>query len=233
MKVSCPQCGGNNQIEIPDTFTKCSFCKNSLYIDIDEITVVYSFNPTIDSSQLMMYLKRDFDKIGFNEKIEICDSKPVYFPFWQIEGSNKLSRGSSAFPEESIIFPSGEKIFFEPQQAVGKNIEIKDIDTQPEISKGRTLLYVPYFKVIILFNNQRYSFFINAVNGEVQGDPIPYISSDKTSILFPLFIAIFILFLIINSIFNNMGIALVSSVFLLFMFFQISLNLLEKKYYKK
>ncbi|HLP46293.1 MAG TPA: hypothetical protein VK469_10115, partial [Candidatus Kapabacteria bacterium] len=69
MKLTCPQCSAESQVDIPDAFARCEFCKSTLYIDIDEITVVYSFTPTVETQQLGMFLKRDFDKTGFNEAI--------------------------------------------------------------------------------------------------------------------------------------------------------------------
>lgn len=233
MKLTCPNCGGNNQIEIPDTFTRCEFCKNSLYIDIDEITVVYSFTPIIEANQLGMYLKRDFEKMGFNEAIEIIHSVPAYFPFWHTEGSGMLERASVHFPEENIKIPSVEKMFFDSSTAIEKNIEFFSIDTQPEESEKRTLYYVPFFQVSILFNRKNFTFFINAVNGEVKGDPIPYISSQNTFKLFPLFITIFLLFLAINSVFNNMLVVMPLCLVVLYLFYHASLQTLEKKYHKK
>ena len=233
MKLICPQCSANNQIEIPDAFAKCEACESSLYIDIDEITVVYSFTPAIESDKLIMYLKRDFEKTGFNEKIEIRNAAPAYFPFWHVEGSRKLERAGSHFQEETIEIPSGEKVFFDSSGVVEKNIEIIDIDTQPKESKKRTLYYVPFFQVDLLFNRENYSFFINAVNGEVKGDPIPYISSEKTFKLFPLFITIFLLLLIITSVFDNILVVMLLCLVTMFIFYQVSRRLLEKEFYKK
>jgi len=233
MKLTCPQCSANNQIDIPDAFAKCEACGSSLYIDIDEITVVYSYTPIIEAKQLDMHLKRDFEKIGFNESIEIRESLPAYFPFWHVEGSRKLERASSQFQEVAIEIPSGEKVFFDAPSAVEKNIELISIDTQPGESKKRTLYYVPFFQVDVLFNQKNYTFFINAVNGEVKGEPIPYISAEKTFKLFPLFIMIFLLFLTFNSVFDNMLIVIPLCLVTMFIFYRVSLQILEEKYFKK
>lgn len=235
MKLACPKCGGNNQVATPDAFVKCEFCKSSLFIDIDEITVVYSVAPIIDVSQLGMYLKRDFEKTGFNEKIEIADASPVFFPFWQADQAgkqDKLTRGSSQFPGEEISMPSGEKIYFNAGDAMENGIESIAIDTQPEVSKKRTLYYVPFFKARINFNRQDFFFFINAVNGEVFGDPIPYISSGTTFKLFPLFLGAFLFFLVANSVFDNMMIVMPLCLGAMVFVYHTALKQLEKKYYK-
>ena len=102
MEINCPQCGADFQLEEPDIFINCEFCKNSLFIDIDKITAVYTFEPAIKSNQLSSYLKKDFEKIGFNKDIDLVNSTPVYFPFWQIGSEKKLVKGSHLFPAEKI-----------------------------------------------------------------------------------------------------------------------------------
>lgn len=228
MKLQCPQCGTNNKIEIPDSFATCQSCNSSLYIDIDTITPVYSFAPAFGTDQLGMYLKRDFEKIGFNEDIKISDAVPVYFPFWQVEKNRKLLRAGSQFPETDIEPPSGEQVFFDSHDALDKNIEVTSIDTQPPGDEKRTLFYVPFFQVTVEFNQKKYVFFINAVNGEVNGDPIPYISSEKTFALFPWFIGIFAVFMVLNIVFDNMLVVIPLCLIALYGTFQVVLQLLRK-----
>ncbi len=229
MKLSCSQCNAENQVEIPDAFVRCEFCKSSLYIDIDEITVVYAFTPIVETQQLGMYLKRDFEKTGFNEVITIQRSAPLYFPFWRVEGSDKLERACSRFPGEHIKIPAGEKIFFDHDGTLEKNIEILSIDTQPGTAKKRTLYYVPFFQVNIVFNRKNYTFFVDAVTGAVSGDPIPYFSVEATFKLFLMFIAIFLILLVINSVFDNMLIVMPLCLATMVVVYRLSLTRLEKK----
>ncbi|MCP4218426.1 MAG: hypothetical protein GY765_27570 [bacterium] len=220
MKLNCPQCGAGNQLETTDTFVTCIYCKNSMVIDLDRITVTYSYAPRIDPTEVEKHLKRDFEKIGFNESIEIRNASPAYIPFWHRQGKDKLITGSALFPEKEIKIPTGEKTFFDSDEARLKNIGIIDIDTSLE-SGGvksqvppppagsakqppkQTLYYIPFFKVVIVYNQKDFTFYVNAVNGEVAGEPIPYVPPDKAFRLFPLFIGIFLFFLLVNSIVNS------------------------------
>lgn len=229
MKLSCPQCNAKNQFEIPDEFVRCEFCKSSLYIDIDGITVVYAFSPTVQTQQLGMYLKRDFEKTGFNEAITIQQAAPVYFPFWGVEGSDKLERACSHFPGEYIKTPAGEKVFFDHDGALEKNIEVLSIDAQPGTTKKRTLYYVPFFQVNIVFNRKNYTFFVDAVSGAVSGDPIPYFSVEATFKLFLMFIAVFLILLVINSVFDNMLIVMPLCLLTMGIVYRLSLMRMEKK----
>ncbi|HLP59379.1 MAG TPA: PepSY domain-containing protein [Candidatus Deferrimicrobium sp.] len=229
MKLTCPQCSAESQVDIPDAFARCEFCKSTLYIDIDEITVVYSFTPTVETQQLGMFLKRDFDKTGFNEAIKIQGSMLYYFPFWQVGGSDKLEKACSRFPGEQTRIPAGEKIFFDPAGAREKNIETLSIDTQPGIAKKRNLYYIPFYQVDIMFNRNKYTFYIDAVTGAVSGSPIPYFSVAATYKLFLIFMALFLLLLVINSVFANMLIVIPLCLATMAVFYRLSLARLEKK----
>ena len=232
MKINCPQCGADFQQEKPDVFIKCEFCKNSLFIDIDKITAVYTFKPSIKSHQLSSYLKKDFEKMGFDEDIKVIESSPVYFPFWQIENEKKHERGNHCFPQEKIESLSAGKIFFDATK-IDYRIEVIGVDTQPDSSVNRTLYYYPFYVVEIEFKKKKYQFFVNAINGRVYGDPLPFLPGEDVNRLFPLFLTIFLFFLFVNYFFHEVLISVVVNVLALFIFFQISYSVIEKRFYKK
>lgn len=232
MKVSCPQCSAKIKLKNPESFVKCEFCGNSIYIDIDDITPVYTYKANIEPDQIIFYLKRDFEKIGFNENIKIIKFLPVYFPFWQVKGEAKLERGSSQFFDEIIKSESGTKIFFNASD-IDYTIEIIEIDTQPETEEKRILFYIPYFKVDISFKGKAYRFFVNAANGEVSGNPIPYMSDKETKRIFPLFLLILITFLIINYFFDTPFLSIALNIAAFFIFYKLSIKSIEQKLYKR
>lgn len=232
MEINCPQCGADFRLEKPEVFISCEFCKNSLFIDIDKITAVYSFEPAIKSQELISYLKKDFEKIGFNEKFELIDATPVYFPFWKIGGEKKLERGSHRFPEEKIESLSARQNFFNASE-IDFRIEVVGIDTQPKDSGNRTLYYYPFFTVEIEFKKKRYQFFINAVNGCVYGDPIPFFTGEDANKLFPLFSVIFLFFLVVNYFFQSLFFSVVINSLAIVFFFQLSYSIVERRFYKK
>jgi hypothetical protein len=207
MKVSCPQCGGSNEVTTAVTFIKCEFCKSSLLIDWDGIAAVFSFAPAVETNKLESLLEYNLKKSGITEKIEIFDAIPVYLPFFLPGGDRKESRllnASSRFKGKEIPMPGGEKINFNTASIIEKNIEIVPICSLPENSNKQALYYIPFFQAKVRLKELEYTFFINAVNGDIHGDPIPYISLDTASTLFPYFIGVFIILLLINSIFNYM-----------------------------
>ncbi|MCK4835608.1 MAG: hypothetical protein KAT17_03185 [Candidatus Aminicenantes bacterium] len=232
MKISCPQCGAELQLDNPDSHQTCTYCKNSLYIDLDKIIAVFTFKETIDPHQISSYLKKDFKKMGFAEDIRIFQSIPVYFPFWQLEGAKVLKRGSSSFPADHINLLSANRLFFDASK-VDYRTEVVDIDTQPQESKKRILIYCPFFKVIVIFREKKYHYFVNAVTGEVHGEPIPFISGKDMNPLFVLFLIIFVGFLGLNYFIDHFIISVALNGVLFYVFFQVSFHFIERRVYKE
>lgn len=232
MRISCPQCSAEIDLETLESFVTCSYCQNSLFIDLDEIVAVYAFKSTIEPHLIGSYLKKDFKKMGFDEDFRIVDSVPVYIPFWKMEGAEKLKRGCSRFPGDEVSLISTPRIFFDASR-VDFRIEIFDIDTQPPGTRKRILYYYPFFRVDIIFREKKYPFFVNAVTGEVFGDPIPRISGKDVTGLFPLFLGIFLVFLAVNYLFDQFFFAFFLNIILVWGFFQISRHLIEKRIYNK
>ncbi|MEN8153900.1 MAG: hypothetical protein ABFR75_07735 [Acidobacteriota bacterium] len=233
MRYSCPKCGGENQLEIVENeYLKCSYCNSSLYIDLDGLTLVYSYKSLINSQNLSLHLKKDFEKTGFSENFKIINSYPLYLPFWETEAKKQLERGNSRFADEFINIPSEEKKTFDFEEAAGE-IEVLEPDTQPESGKKRNLCYMPYYAVVINYKDKEYTFYINGINGVVTGDPIPYVSSDETIKLLPLFLLIFAAAFIVNYFFDNLIIALIINIITVFILYNLSLKKINKKLYSK
>ena len=233
MHYNCPKCGGENQIKIAENeYLKCSYCNNSLYIDLDGITLVYSYKSLINPQNLSLHLKKDFKKTGFSENFKIINHYPLYLPFWETEKKKQLERGSSRFEDEFINIPSEEKKTFEFEE-IASEVEVIEPDTQPESDKKRNLCYMPFYAVVINYREKEYTFFINGMNGEVTGDPIPYVSSDETIKLLPLFLMIFVAAFIVNYFFDNFIIALIINILTVFVLYNLSLSKINKKLYSK
>lgn len=231
MKLSCPQCGGTNEAASTATFIKCEFCKNSLLIDWDAIMTVFSFTPCIETNKLDAHLEQGLKKNGFNEKVEIFDVAPVYLPFLLPEGNRKpgkLLNGSARFPGKEIPTLHDEKINFDAAGIKEKNIEIVPICSRPEGTDKQIIYYIPFFHVNVRFNEQEFTFFINAVSGDIKGDPIPYTASGVTSKLFPLFIGVFVLLLLINSIFNYMPLVILLCLVAMYIVHRVANRVLER-----
>ena len=172
MKIFCPQCGADFHQEEVDAFIICDFCRSSLYIDLDKTTAVYTSEPVVEPHQISIHLKRDFEKLGFAEEIQVIQSFPVLFPFWEIAGSKNWQSASNLFPEKNVSPVTTGRRFFN-KQAVDFRIEVAEIDSQPASEDKRILHYYPFYRVDVRFREKPYEFFVNAVTGDVIGDPFP------------------------------------------------------------
>lgn len=232
MKISCPQCGASVQLIHTDSYLTCDFCKNSLYVDLDKTVAVFTYKSKIGPPQVGSYLKRDFAKMGFDENIQIVQSVPVFFPFWQEKDKNVLLAGSSVFPTDHIKLQSTGRLFFDTTR-VDYRTEICEIDTQPQEAGERILVYCPFYKVFVGHKGKEYTYFVNAVTGEVFGDPIPFMSGKDLTPLFYLFLSIFIGFLALNYFIDGFFWGIVFNGILFLISFQLAYHIVERQMYKK
>ncbi len=229
MKITCPNCSGENNIEVVEyEFLTCQFCKNSLYIDFDGISSTYTYKSIISPEEVLMFLKKDFGKIGFSENYRVINKNAVYIPFWEIEGSEFLESASSKLEIGKIPKPSIEKRVFD-FSGDNSSVEKVDPDTQPDKDGKRTLYFMPYYRIVINFKEKEYSFYVDALNGRVTGEPIPFISAKELGNYFPFFIIMFLTFFIINIFFDNAIVSIFINAVLVFLFYNISLSEVVKK----
>lgn len=228
MKFSCPGCGADNHKEKFDVYLNCEHCSTSLFVDVDGVFPVFAVKAEIESKDLKNHLELGFGKTGFPEEVEITDITPLYLPFWKIENKNNLKNGSTQFPEDIIKFSPENTTCLNIFELRG-HVKIVDIGTQPSVSDKRILYYFPFFKVKVLFREEEFRFFINAVNGEVYGNPIPYIPTDKVFRLFPLFIFAFIIFITFSLLFDHVLVTLSSSFIALYILSMVAVQWIDPK----
>ena len=232
MIFECPKCGGSNKLELAENeFIKCSYCNNFSYIDLDGIVSVYTFKSLIDISDTTLFLKKDFEKTGFSEEFKIINRYPLYIPFWDVEGTKALLKGSSQFLESNTIRPSEEKIIFDFDSISG-SIDIIEPDIIPEEEEKKILCYLPFYKVVINYKGDEYDFLVNGMSGEISGDPIPFVSVKETGSLFPQFLMIFLVAFVINFIVDNLLFAIFVNIIAVYLLFSFSISKISRKLYK-
>lgn len=232
MIFECTKCGGKNHLEIAgNEFIKCTYCNNFSYIDLDGIVLVYTYKSLIDINDTTLFLKKDFEKIGFSEEFRIINRYPLYIPFWDVEGSRVLEKGSSHFDGVDTVIPSEEKIIFDYDSILG-SVDIMEPDIVPDEAEKKTLCYIPFYKVIINYKGTEYDFLINGMSGEITGNPIPFVSVKEAGALFPQFALIFIVAFVINFLFDNLYLAIFSNIVAIYLLFSFSISKIGRKLYK-
>jgi hypothetical protein len=223
MKVACPQCGGETQVETPDSFISCSFCQASLFIDLESVTPVFTFSPEIESQRVPLYLKQDFDKVGIGQLLVIREVLPLYLPFWGETGQNLLRRASSIFPAERIPAPAGTRRCTDPDLPPSPEFALPPIDLQPPENK-RQLFLVPFYDVRVSFRDHIRRFFVSAVSGNVYGERLAVLPQAGTGwrrLVFPAFL---FSMLAVNWLFDHVIVALLSNLLILALFYPLFAN---------
>ena len=232
MIFECPKCGGKNNLEIADNeFIKCSFCNNYAYIDLDGLVSVYTYKSLIDISDTTMFLKKDFEKTGFQEDFRIVNRYPVYIPFWDVEGSRVLHQGSSRYRDEEAVIPSEEKILFDFESIMG-TVEVVEPDIVPSEDEKKVLCYLPFYVVNIRYKEKEYGFLVNGMNGEITGDPIPFLSVNDAGALFPQFLLIFLVAFVINFLFDNLYLSVFLNIAAIYLLYSLSISKIGSRLYK-
>ncbi len=232
MIFECPKCGGKNKLELAENeFIKCSYCNNFSYIDLDGIVSVYTFKSLIEINDTTLFLKKDFEKIGFSEKFRIINNYPLYIPFWDTGDSRVLSGGSSQFREDGVVMPSEEKVVFDFDSISG-SIEIIEPDIIPAQDKKIVLCYLPFYKVVINYKGEEYVFLVNGMSGEISGDPIPFVSVSEAGSLFPQFLMIFLVAFVVNFVFDNIFLAISTNIIAIYLLFSLLISKINRKLYK-
>ncbi len=232
MIFECPKCGGQNRLEFAENeFIRCTYCNSYSYIDLDGIISVYTYKSLINIEDTTLFLKKDFDKTGFSEKFKVISSYPVYVPFWDFDADKALLAGSSQIEDDSTLRPSEEKVIFDFDEIKG-SIEILEPDRIPEKDEKKTLCYLPFYKVIISYREEKYDFFVNGMNGEISGDPIPFVSVQEAGSLFPQFLLIFVVAVIVNFVFNNLLLSIFANIVAVYLLFSFSISKINRKLYK-
>lgn len=232
MIFECQKCGGKNNLEIAgDEFIKCSYCNNFSFVDLDGIVPVYTYKSLVDINDTTLFMKKDFEKTGFSEEFRIINRYPVYIPFWDVEGSRVLEKGSSHYYEEEVVFPSEEKIIFDYNLILG-SVDIIEPDVVPENEGKKTLCYLPFYRVIINYKEKEYEFLVNGMSGEITGDPIPFVSVKEAGALFPQFAMVFLVAFVINFLFDNLFLAVFMNIVAVYLLFSLSISRIGRKLYK-
>ncbi len=228
MSAICPNCDATGPLPTNDIFFSCPTCNHAAYIDVDGLRPVFTFAAKLQPEDVEFYLKQSFDKLGLAEGYEIVYVNPLYLPFWQTGRQSFLARGSSGFHGEGLDMLQSEAIPLDISTEREK-FDLIDIDTQPPGADKNSIFFVPIFRINVSYQKRVYIFFVNAVDGNVYGDPIPFTSGQKAVKIFPYFIAIFFLFLINSFLFKSTGLAIGLNFLTLFVFFQITKKGLGKK----
>lgn len=216
MKFTCPQCGGLNQPQAAESYLHCEYCQNTLYVDLDALTPVYSFQPVIPAAACEPYVKSHLTGEGYNGPFTVHEVSPVYLPFWKLADQPLLQSACRLFPAAEAAPPAAQPQFFQ-ETAIADGTEVGEIDHLPENAGERGLHYLPFYRVEIHCQQRPYLFFVDAVGGGVWGERIPPRPAGRQGILAAVFALIPLGFFFINRYMDRFMPALLLNVLWLFL----------------
>jgi len=230
MKFTCPQCGAPLNPRQADCFFVCTYCGNSLFLDLDALMQVTTFGPGVNAEEAPLHVRRHLKESALDEGIALRDQEFLFIPFWHRPGERFLQRASGSFPDESITMPAAPQQIFLPEQQSRGSL-VLPVDTKPDSTRELRLVYMPFHRILVSHKHERYSFLCDAISGTVYGAAIPREPENRVSRLFLLFMSIFLVMFVVDATLDTPWVLLSLNAVLFFLAFQISLPWTESRLY--
>jgi len=227
----CPQCGAPLNPRQADCFVACTHCGSSLFLDLDALMPVATFHPTIPEKESPLHVRRHLAELTLDMGILPGEPELVYIPFWEEKNDTRLRRACAIFPELSITKPAARRQIFLPENQPPGSI-ILALDTQPEESVDRRLVYIPFYRIFVSHRKKAYHFLCNAVSGSVYGPSIPREPDRRISGLFRLFAGIFLVILAFDVAVDTPWALIALNTLLFILAYQVSLPWIETHLYR-
>ncbi len=171
-RPTCPKCSAPITRQGEELVSRCSFCLSALMLDLDGWHCVFRHNPQISRERLPLYLKDFFGRSAALNPPRLLDSEPWLLPFWQKSGWKSLRPANSAFPAVSLPRPSSASQPYNPQDTESIGFMPADIDQSGEESEDlqADLVYLPFYKISLEIDGEKYQLLLDAISGIVYGD---------------------------------------------------------------
>jgi len=190
MRIDCPSCSAQLELNPVDRFARCEYCDSFLRIDLGESLTKTTYQVSLSPSHIPSLLKRALLQHELNEDFRITKLALFYFPFWRFQwkhfsrygiASSQVARNLKEF-----AFKTGTQEFFDPKSIENAEIiepdiflenALKSIDDLPENADRNEmhpgLIYVPFYKVLFDYGSTNYHVWVAANQRQVIFEDIP------------------------------------------------------------
>lgn len=171
-RPACPKCSAPITRQGEELVSRCSFCLSTLLLDLEGWHCVFRHTPQISRERLPLYFKDFFGRSAALNPPRLLDSEPWLLPFWQKSGWKSLLPANSAFPADSLPRPTSPSQPYTPQDTESSDFMPADIDQSGEKTEDlqADLLYLPFYKVSLEIDGEKYQLLLDAISGIVYGD---------------------------------------------------------------
>ena len=187
MKLPCPQCGGEIQLQETSGFVPCAFCGTSLVLDLTGARPHLLCRVRYGAADALPLLRRWCDAQGLPPPSNLSPPQLTFYPFWRYA----VPGGASLVPAWPVLdprwgdvaFPEAEQVIFDPA-AVG-TAHLIEANVAEAAARQRTfgetaaslapgdLVHVPFYEVQALIGGDPARISLDACSGRVYPDRIP------------------------------------------------------------
>ena len=187
MKIPCPQCGGEIQLQEATGFPRCPFCGTSLVLDLTGVRPHMLYRPRHGPAEVLPWLRRWCDEHGLPAPSALSAPRLAYRPFWRFasQGRAQLVPAWSALEAcwAEVPVPEGEQVIFDP--SIVGTARLVEQSVAEASARGRTfgasaatvppgeLVHVPFYEVQGKVGTSRLAASLEACSGRVYPEQMP------------------------------------------------------------
>lgn len=187
MKIPCPQCGGEVQLQEATGFPRCPFCGTSLALDLTGVRPHMLYRPRHGPAEVLPWLRRWCDALGLPAPSALSPPRLAYRPFWRFATQGR-PRLVPAWPALEVCWadvpvPEGEQVIYDPsivgaarlvEQSVAEaSARSRAFGASAATVPAGDLVHVPFYEVQGTVGTGRLAVSLEACSGRVYPERMP------------------------------------------------------------
>jgi len=187
VKLPCPQCGGEIQLQETAGFLGCPFCGASLVLDLTGVRLHMLCRPRHGPADVPPLLRRWCDAQGLPAPSGITTPHLVYQPFWRFASQGR-PRLFPAWPALEACWtdpptPDAEQVIFDPSiVGTARLVEptVTEVAARNRLygegaasAAAGNLVHVPFYEVQATIGTGQLAVSVEACSGRVYPERMP------------------------------------------------------------
>lgn len=181
MKIPCPQCGGEIQLQEATGFLRCPFCSTSLVLDLTGVRPHMLYRPRRGPGEVVPLLRRWCDAQGLPSPSGVSTPHLAYQPFWRFtsQGRPRLVPAWPALEARwaDVPVPEGEQVIYDPSiigadrvveptvaEAAARN---RVFGESAASAAAGDLVHVPFYEIQATIGTRRLAVSMEACSGRI------------------------------------------------------------------
>jgi hypothetical protein len=187
VKIPCPQCGGDVQLQEATGFPPCPFCGASLVLDLTGVRPHMLYRPRHGPAEVLPLLRRWCDAEGFPSPSAASMPHTVYQPFWRFvsQGRPRLVPAWPTLEDRwaDLPLPEAEQVIYDPSivgtaRAVEPTVaeaaaRSRVFGASAASVPAGDLVHIPFYEIQATVGRGRLAASIEACSGRVYPGRMP------------------------------------------------------------